>query len=503
MRIGIIDVVTNSAKSSFWGKMMHGNYAGVMPQAVAVWCEEQGHEVDYRLYAEEKDLKGCVQEYGLAFIVSFTQSAPMAYALSNLLRSKGAVTAVGGPHARAYPEDAEKYFDYVFGTTDKDAVLEVLAECAPHRPTGRRIQSAAPPQELPPLQKRWKFVRTAMKKAPFIKVIPMLSSIGCPYSCAFCSDADVSYHAFEPEAVKEDLQFLLTQRKKPIVGWSDPNFGIKFGDIISTIESAVPPGNMSFVSETSLSVLTEPNVKRMQKNGFKVLLPGIESWFDMGNKSGSGVKKGMDKVLKLADQVNMILRHVPYMQINFLFPLDVDKGPEPFELTSQFARLAPGAFPHYSFLTAYGRSAPQNLAYQKENRVLPVPFHVLDAQMGMNVKPKNYTWPEFYKHLQRLSRQTFSKQAIHHRFGVNHSSWRWLNLLRGKTVQGIGRAERLQRFINRYETEAHFKKFYDGETTKIPPYYLEWIQRDLGALWPWLPQGALEHAPNAYLKDQK
>ena len=36
-------------------------------------------------------------------------------------------------------------------------------------------------------------------------------------------------------------------------------------------------------------------MKRLQKNGFKAILPGIESWFDLGNKSKTR-RTGMDKV---------------------------------------------------------------------------------------------------------------------------------------------------------------------------------------------------------------
>jgi len=126
MHIGIIDLVTNSAEASFWGRMMHGNYAGIMPQSIAVWCEDQGHEVTYVCYAWEKDLHDCVKDFDLVFIGSFTQSAQLAYALSNLLRSRGAVTAMGGPHALSYPEDAVKYFDYVIGETEETKELGKL-----------------------------------------------------------------------------------------------------------------------------------------------------------------------------------------------------------------------------------------------------------------------------------------------------------------------------------------------------------------------------------------
>jgi hypothetical protein len=487
MYIGIIDLVTNSAKASFWGKMMHGNYAGVMPQAIAVWCEDQGHEVDYICYSCEKDLRNCVKDFNLVFIGSFTQSAQLAYALSNLLRSRGTVTAMGGPHAHSYPEDAVKYFDYVLGLTNRNIILEILEDCSHHRPVGITISADKQPDSLPGVRQRWKYIQQALKKSIFIKVVPMLSSLGCPYSCQFCCDSQISFQPFKTDTIKEDLKFLLSKVEQPVVGWSDPNFGVQFNKIITAIEEVVPSDRIIFYAESSLSLLNEANVKRLKKNGFKALLPGIESWYQMGNKSKTGAKTGMEKVLQLSDQVNMILEHIPYMQINFIFPLDSDEGPEPFEFTKRFADLAPGAFPHYSLLTAYGRSAPYNSQYQKENRIIPVPFHVLDAQMGMNVKPKNYSWPEFINYLTDLAEHTFSKRAISNRFKANKASWRWLNVIRGVTTQGIGRTKRLQRFLNLYNTNPQFRAFQDAETTEVPQYYKDWIHRDLGVLSDWLP----------------
>jgi len=93
---------------------------------------------------------------------------------------------------------------------------------------------------------------------------------------------------------------------------------------------------------------------------------------------------------------NMILRYIPYIQTNFVMGLDGDMGPEPFELTKKFIDLSPGAFPAYSLLSAFGRAAPMNLDYQRAGRVLPFPFHFLNNNHAMNVRPKHYSWPEFY-----------------------------------------------------------------------------------------------------------
>src|SRR5207244_4508452 len=141
-----------------------------------------------------------------------------------------------------------------------------------------------------------------------------------------------------------------------------------------------------------------------------------------------GKVEGHAKVEQVSEHVNMILRHIPYVQTNFVLGLDSDHGPEPFELTKRFVDLTPGAFPGYSLLSAFGRAAPLNLQYQRSDRVLPFPFHFLDNNHAMHVKPQNYSWQEFYEHQ---------------------------------------------------------------------------VRRDLGALWHWLPQGALSHDHHAYLKAEE
>ena len=49
----------------------------------------------------------------------------------SLFRSRGAVTVLGGPHARCYPEDARRYFDYVLGFTDRAIIGRSCDDCVP------------------------------------------------------------------------------------------------------------------------------------------------------------------------------------------------------------------------------------------------------------------------------------------------------------------------------------------------------------------------------------
>jgi hypothetical protein len=504
LRIGVIDLVTKAPTRALYARVMNANLASIMPQAIAAWCEEEGHDVTFVCYTGFEDLlEELPENVDLVFIGAFSQAAQLSYALSQLFRSNGAVTVLGGPHARCYPQDAQKYFDYVLGFTDKAVIRDVLQDCFPHRPTGICLAASQQPETLPGVRERWKFIEPTLRKAPIIKIVPMLGSLGCPYTCSFCIDATVPYQPLDFEVMRDDLRFLLQKLPRPRVGWHDPNFGVRFNDYMDAIEAAVPPDRIDFIAESSLSLLAEPNLKRLKRNGFKAILPGIESWYDLGNKSKSGAMKGMDKVRQVSDHVNMILRYIPYVQTNFVLGLDVDEGPEPFELTKRFVDMTPGAFPGYSLLSAFGQAAPLNLDYQRDNRVLPFPFHFLNNNHAMNVKPKNYSWPDFYKRVIDLTEYTFSWRAIFNRYkAIEDTIPSWMNVVRGISSEGFGRIKYYKTVLNLLETDRQFRRYFEQETAELPRFYRDRVLNDLGAMWQWLPKGALFHDPNAYLKSQ-
>jgi hypothetical protein len=505
LRVGVLDLVTKGPTRALYARVMHANLASIMPQVVAAWCEAEGHEVTLVCYT---GLENLVEELpgdvDIVFIGAFTEAALLSYALSSLFRSKGAVTVLGGPHARCYPEDARKYFDYVVGFTDKAVIGEILRDCSPHRPTGVHIDAKKQPASLPGVRERWKFIEPTLRKAPLFKIVPMIGSLGCPYTCSFCIDSVVPYQPLDFGVLAEDLRFLAKTLKRPRVGWHDPNFGVRFDDYLNAIDSAVPPGRIEFIAESSLSLLSEAHLKRLAHSGFKALLPGVESWYDLGNKSKTGERKGMDKVRQVSDHVNTILRYVPYVQTNFVLGLDGDSGEEPFELTKRFVDMTPGAFPGYSLLSAFGRAAPLNLEYQRANRVLPFPFHFLDNNHAMNVKPRNYSWRSFYDQVIDLTRYTFSPRAIVRRFRATRTFIpRWMNVVRAVSSEGFGRLAHYGQLRRRLDTDRQVQRYFEQETTELPEFYAGQIRRDLGPLWEWLPPQALSHDPNAYRQSEE
>jgi hypothetical protein len=501
LKIGIIDLVSKGPTHTLWAKIMHANLASIMPQIVAAWCERKGHSVTFLCYTGREELdKELPDNVDLVFICAFSQAAFLAYAVSNYFRSKGSVTVLGGPHARCYPDDSVKYFDYVLGLTHESTITDLLNNFEPQHPIGVHLSAKKQPIEFPSMQERWRFVEPTLRKAPFVKFIPMLASVGCPYTCSFCIDATIPYQQVSFEAMKEDLRFLLTKVRKPMVAWHDPNFGVRFNENMEAISSVAHPKSFHFLAESSLSILTEDHLTVMKEYNFKALLPGIESWYDMGNKSRAMHLGAEQKLHQVSEHVNTILQYVPYIQTNFVLGLDCDSGDEPFELTKRFVDKSPGAFPGYSLLSSFGEAAPINLEYQKANRVLPFPFHFLNNHLAMNVKPKNYEWIDFYDKVIDLTEYTFSKKAIYQRFlATRDFTSKWMNFMRAISNEGFGRI-RFYKFIRKnLKDNTAFRAYFEGETRELPQFYKKIIERDLGIWMKWMPSGALEHDQNAYL----
>ena len=501
LKIGVIDLVSKGPTKTYWAQVMYANLASIMPQVVATWCEQEGHQVKLVCYTGREDLRQEVPaDADLVFICSFTQAALLAYALSNYLRSRGAITVLGGPHARCYPDDALQYFDYVLGFTHKATISNLLNNLQPQRPLGKHVKESGQPTALPGVAERWKFIEPTLKKAPFLKMVPMIGSLGCPYTCSFCIDSVVPYQPMDFSVMKEDLRFLRTKFKRPLVGWHDPNFGVRFGDTMDAIAAAAPPKSFQFIAESSLSLLTEDHLKRMKENGFDALLPGVESWYDLGNKSKTAHVSGMKKVEQISTHINMMFQYVPYIQTNFVLGMDGDAGAEPFELTKRFVDKSPAAFPGYSLLSAFGEAAPLNLEYQRSGRVLPFPFHFLNNHLAMNIKPKNYEWVDFYDKVIDLTAYTFSPRAIYRRLRANGQfTTKWMNLMRAVSSEGYGRLRFYRKIRKNLLENRPFRNYFEGETTELPPFYRDIIRNDLGIWWPWLPQTAVTHDPNAYL----
>jgi hypothetical protein len=133
--------------------------------------------------------------------------------------------------------------------------------------------------------------------------------------------------------------------------------------------------------------------------------------------------------------------------------------------------------------------------------VLATPFHFLDNNRATNVRPKNYTWTALYENVIGLRKHSFSWRAVARRFEANRGTIpRWMNAVRALSSEGAGRIRYDSTIRSLLDSDTSLRRFFDGETTALPRFYTEQVRKDLGFLWDSLPEGALAHDQNAYLR---
>jgi hypothetical protein len=175
---------------------------------------------------------------------------------------------------------------------------------------------------------------------------------------------------------------------------------------------------------------------------------------------------------------------------------------EPFELTKRFVDLAPGAHPTVSLTTSYAGSAPQNLEYQRQGRIVSLPFHFLSGGPWTNVRPRNYEWPEIYRRLSDLCGYAFSPRAMARRFAAGGGLMpRVINVFRALSTEGRGKIPELIR-IQHQLRDPQTAAFMRAEHGVPLAAMLAEIRWDLGPLGHWLPEGACQHDAYAFLKSQ-
>ena len=375
LRIGVIDLVTKGPTRALYARVMHANLASIMPQVLGVWCEAEGHEVTFVCYTGLEDLVDDLpDEVDLVFIGAFTEARIPRTRLSNLFR-RGAPSpswVVLTPAAiRRTPE-----------------VLRLRPGF--HRPGRRSVKSCGIARRIGP---------SACSSAPNgSRTLPGVVSAGssssrrsrrlpssrsCRCSGASAALTRATSASTPPFRTSRSISGVLATTSgssgEDSSGRASPGT-IPTSACASTTRwrRSTPRcrrDRIEFVAESSLSLLSEPHLKRLKRNGFKVLLRASNRGTTWATSRRPARDQGLDKVRQVSEHVNMILRYIPYVQTNFVLGLDVGRRRRTLRTDQALRGATPGAFPGYSLLSAFGRAAPLNLEYQRgPGAPLPVPF---------------------------------------------------------------------------------------------------------------------------------
>lgn len=483
MRVAVLEILAlpeNRPPNLFYHLVLTKQFASVMPQAVSVWCRQLGHEVSYATYYGIGDpLRLIPSDADFVFLSCYTQVSPLAYALAKILRRGRITTVLGGPHAKAFPSDAVRFFDYVVEECDRDLVASLLRR--EHEP-GSIVSSERPPAELPLVEERLPEICRAslffVRARGPTTTIALLASLGCPYSCNFCIDWKSVYRTVPADRLVEDLRFIAQRFPNALVAFHDPNFAIKFDETLSALEAQAPGARLPYIMESSLSVLKPTRMARLGATNCVFIAPGIESWDDYSNKSNGASKKGMEKVESVAAQFSELHTHVPHLQANFMFGLDTDCGDMPIDLLKCFMDATPFVWPTINIPVPFG-GTPLFDELKRNDRILEdMPFRFYYAPYSVT-KIRHYDPCTYYRRLIELFDHCSSREMLVRRLkAARTKTGKLVNVARILSIRA--EIKQYQRILRELETDAELRGFHEGAHRRLPIFYRAEYARGLG-----------------------
>jgi hypothetical protein len=482
LKIGIVELLSGEEVTGMSNRLYHSlfrrQFHGVMAQTVAVWCRRLGHEVTYTTYHGQKRPDLLVpDDCDLVFVSAFTEASALSYVLAKLFRRRRARTVLGGPHARAFPQDALRFFDLVVVDCDESTIADIAAGI--YDP-GTIVSNNNRGFEIPPLEERCRDVAKAsgyFGRCSPISVVPLLSSTGCPYACDFCVDWNNDFRARATSDLSADLLFAAEKFPGQLIAFYDPNFGVNFDKTLSAFEQISPRIRNPYIVESSLSILKAQRLSRLRDTNCVYIAPGVESWADYANKSATGQSRGHEKLKKVVEHFELIAQFVPGLQANFLFGTDADRSYEPVELTKHFIERFPNVFPGLAIPIAFG-GTPMRESLKSQRRLVDLP-PIFYFNPVMTARPKNYDPITFYKLLIELFETTVSPAMLKKRMTAK-VPWKIKLSFVLRTMDLAAYLRDLRQFAQLLQSERSFHDFHEGKAGKIPDYYQHRLDRRLG-----------------------
>ena len=483
MRIGILDILALPSRhltETLRHLILTRQYVSITPQAVSVWCRQLGHETFYATYYGVGDPGGKLPtDLDVVFIACYTQASPMAYALAKIYREAGTRTVIGGPHAKAFPMDCLRFFDLVVTQGDKNLIADILAG---HYDPNSVIGSAKPFDDLPTVEERLPEIRASTflrgKHRYFMTSVPMLASTGCPYQCDFCVDWSNPYRLLSLDRLAADLHYLAKNLPGVLMGFHDPNFAVKFDEVLDLLDTTPPRSRPPYIMESSLSILRGSRMKRLKQTNCIATLPGIESWVDYSNKAGLGRKSGAEKVNQVVEHFHLLHENVPYLQGNFIFGLDTDEGDDPVTLTKEFMDRTPFVWPAINIPVPFGGTPlhDQHLATGRTRKKMPFAFYYAPYLV---TTLKNYDPVTYYEKLIELFSHASSREMLARRM-KSTSSWKVKVIHWSRTAHVKADIRDHRRILAMLHSDAQFRAFHEGRSDVLPDFYHKEYERMLG-----------------------
>ena len=280
------------------------------------------------------------------------------------------------------------------------------------------------------------------------------------------------------ERLRADLQYISTHLPGIIVAYHDPNFAVKFDNVMNVMETIPEDARNPYIMESSLTILRGERLHRLRDTNCAYVAPGIESWADYSNKAGVGAKTGIEKLDNVVAHFRDLHEYVPGLGAGFIFGTDADAGDEPMQLMTEFIRRVPFVWPQMNIPVPYG-GTPMFDKLLAEGRILrSMPFSFYYTPYVVTTL-RNYSPLEYYEKLIAFySVVTSTKMLVRRLATMRGYRMKIVQVLR--TLSMKDGELKLRRVWQRLRADSQHRTFHEGRSLVLPEFYRREYRRRLG-----------------------
>ena len=421
--------------------LSYGFYPRLGLPLIGAALKAAGHDV--RIYCPQAAPidRDDVASADLVGISTTTSTASAAFALADELRAAGLPVIIGGPHPTFGPWDAMPHADFVArGEGGDELMLELIAALAGERELesirglsfwrdGRPVHNE-PRERCADLDSLPVPDLSLIVGAERIREMPIMTSLGCPFDCTFCTVTLMfgrAYRCRSPENVVAELE-----AKRPrSVFFYDDNFAANKKRLKTLLRLMIERGlTMPWLAQVRTDVARDEELLTlMRQSGCRRLALGFES-IDQATLDGYAKSQ---TVADITHAIDALHRHGIKVHGMFVVGADSDTADTARD-TVAFAEkhgidtlmlnvLTPGlGTRQFEMMDAGNRIFETRWQFYDGQHVIYVPQKMTPAELQTGVL-------EGYRHFYSLRRGL--KHLVRLRFGdLLPHFWGWLYIHR-------------------------------------------------------------------------